>query len=148
MFSTSTSFQFQTGSIKREIISRINDPTLKKFQFHTGSIKSKSLSACSASVISCFNSKLVRLKAFSECHSSQNNCVFQFQTGSIKSSASSLASVIACRFQFHTGSIKSFGTRSLSQLQNRFNSILVRLKGRPYNIRRACKSVSIPNWFD
>ena len=55
-------FQFQTGAIKR-IASARSDNLIVMFQFQTGAIKSPTAAESRAPTVSCFNSKLVRLKA-------------------------------------------------------------------------------------
>ena len=61
------SFQFQIGAIKSALPEPIT-PDVNEFQFQIGAIKSEADSP-SASVIVCFNSKLVRLKVslFANC---------------------------------------------------------------------------------
>ena len=57
--------------------------TIERFQFQTGAIKSM-LAEMLAISIESFNSKLVRLKAFTVHNNLTHFFEFQFQTGAIK----------------------------------------------------------------
>ena len=140
------------------------------FQFQTGAIKRKSSNIPCRLLSCCFNSKLVRLKAFTRLCSSLRNSSFQFQTGAIKrchKTHATIASrpcfnsklvrlkvnaafhVVGCIwFQFQTGAIKRACSVVLREVLESFNSKLVRLKVEHIWYGRASLSVSIPNWCD
>ena len=84
------------------------------FQFHTGSIKRDSVPVSLFVQTHRFNSILVRLKAIRPDVVLTGPSVFQFHTGSIKSNVCQAVLVFFCGF----------------------NSILVRLKDAPFQIRQ------------
>ena len=100
-----TMFQFQTGAIKRGAFDVLVEYAIM-FQFQTGAIK-----------------RQVPLRT---AHLSG---LFQFQTGAIKSSLSA-PTMWTVKFQFQTGAIKSYETLAALTCETRFNSKLVRLKGK------------------
>ena len=92
-----------------------------------------------------FNSIVVRLKVLDEHLDEAGGYVFQFHSGSIKSIQSRGVCERGKLFQFHSGSIKSPNHSHNPRGATRFNSIVVRLKGRvrPHGGTH-CTSVSIP----
>ena len=139
------------------------------FQFHTGSIKRSEIFRRALDFYG-FNSILVRLKV-EPAEGHVPVALFQFHTGSIKRVAVLLL-LHRCRlrfnsilvrlkeidlpsditvlsmFQFHTGSIKSWPLYRIILFDQRFNSILVRLKDRGNKHETSHIWVSIPYWFD
>ena len=99
-------FQFQTGAIKSLSGARLRS-CFNVFQFQTGAIKSGGV-PINKHQIGGFNSKLVRLKVF-VITLQINDITFQFQTGAIKRPVRRVRILL---------------------VQSRFNSKLVRLKGR------------------
>ncbi len=84
-------FQFQNGTIKR-VAEGVAMITILKFQFQNGTIK-RLLKILLISAISCFNSKMVRLKAQERYYLRLFYLPFQFQNGTIKSKCFDLAIV-------------------------------------------------------
>ena len=125
MFILST-FQFQTGAIKRKIILP-DTQRVDEFQFQTGAIKRDALSTADSRFLLDFNSKLVRLKVAQLAAATGVILKFQFQTGAIKRNRDGYPISSGLLFQFQTGAIK----RNLQQADlfgDNFNSKLVRLK--------------------
>ena len=81
----SPKFRFHTGSIKRNVNKFIQELDFE-FRFHTGSIKSRNLAILQKALLRCFDSILVRLKAFLYYRYATTTLLFRFHTGSIKRS--------------------------------------------------------------
>ena len=77
------------------------------FQFQYGSIKRLTSRLLLFSLVSCFNSNMVRLKDNDFEMSLLLDEMFQFQYGSIKRLYFSIGAVSTTLFQFQYGSIKS-----------------------------------------
>ena len=140
-------FRFQTGSIKRQGITRIAPSCSSRFDSKLVRLKEK-LSIFVLSLIFGFDSKLVRLKDNAGDSFPRITDKFRFQTGSIKSFTFHIKEYRKIRFRFQTGSIK----RRLFHLYNDrdtcFDSKLVRLKAHFAIVLYHPSQVSIPNWFD
>ena len=83
IFVKRTSFQFQYGSIKSKKQRSFNN-IISTFQFQYGSIK-RLMSCRRSTLISDFNSNMVRLKGKIKNRTKCLRPAFQFQYGSIKS---------------------------------------------------------------
>ena len=142
------------------------------FQFQTGAIKRQVQYIAGRTAYEGFNSKLVRLKAYPETHSShakrrfnsklvrlkgkrrRNRCPrifgFQFQTGAIKSDAHPNPSdPVMPRFNSKLVRLKEKVRVNPGVNLNGFNSKLVRLKeAKLMELNSIDTSVSIPNWCD
>ncbi len=96
-----------------------------------------------------FNSTLVRLKDAELPTATKEIEKFQFHTGSIKSKLTLSFQTSSTKFQFHTGSIKSNNlTEEITMalvFQFHTGSIKRRVARRA---RESRKGVSIPHWFD
>ena len=126
---------------------------LQQFLFQTGSIKRRWFYLLEYPLLTCFYSKLVRLKGDRVSFQHQIRTWFLFQTGSIKRLLLFRRLTNATKFLFQTGSIKSqkvaTTNKELRKSLKSFYSKLVRLKAKSRGILSApLYLVSIPNWFD
>ena len=120
------------------------------FQFQTGSIKSCLKSSYEVDIVdSCFNSKLVRLKAGKLIKAADNSEGFNSKLVRLKANHIGLREGGGEMFQFQTGSIKRSTAASSPPPMSSFNSKLVRLKDTLiWQYPATGTQVSIPNWFD
>ena len=119
-------FQFQYGSIKREVeVPEITD----YLNFNSNMVRLKvRFFTPFCSNRSYFNSNMVRLKVWNPYRPPVVPWWFQFQYGSIKRSSEAILTNHLSTFQFQYGSIKRLSYRTRLIPRPHFNSNMVRLK--------------------